>query len=228
MNETTPDGTRTFDQTGTESVTDPYTGQTYDVPRFSVTQTLSEPQQAIKDQQDSASLNLSTLANDQSAFLNDYMGTPFNYDPGQHEEWAGGIYERLNGDQMADDREALEANLTNRGIRMGSKQYDDAVSSFTGGKQTARDRFMLDSYNTGMDSALTQRNQPINEITALMSGGQVSQPRFATGAGVGAINGTDNGAIIGNHDNQKMNAWQQKQAATGRFFSGLGGLFAGF
>ncbi len=228
MNEITPDGTRTFTQTGQEFVTDPYTGQTYEIPRFTVEQTLSPDQQAIKEQNDRASLNLATLGADQSGFLNDYMGTPFSYDPGQHENWALDLYERLNGDQIAGDREALESNLANRGIRMGSKQYDDALSAFTGGTQSARDRFLLDSYNTGMDTALTQRNQPINEITALLSGGQVSQPRFQSGVGVAGAPTTDNASIIGNYDNARQRQWQQDQAATGRFFSGLGGLFAGF
>ncbi len=228
MNEITPDGTRTTTQTGTEQITDPYTGQTYDVPTFTNTTTLSDGQQAIKDQQDAASLNLATLGNNQSAFLNDYMGTPFSYSPGEHENWALGLYDQLNGDKIASGREALESNLANRGIRIGSKQYDDAMSSFTSGQQDSRNNFLLDSYGTGMNTALTQRNQPINEITALLSGGQVSQPNFQSGVGVNGIQGTDNGAIIGNYDNQKMNAWQQSQAATGGFFSGLGGLFAGF
>ena len=228
MNEITPDGTRTTSQTGTQQITDPYTGQTYDIPTFTNTTTLSDEQQAIKEQQDAASLNLATLGNNQSSFLNDYMAEPFSYSPGEHEGWALDLYDNLNGDRLADDREALEANLANRGIRIGSKQYDDAMSSFTSGKQTSRDQFMLDSYGQGMNTAQTTRNQPINEITALLSGGQVSQPSFQSGVGVGGIAGTDNGAIIGNYDNGLMNQWQQEQAATGQFFSGLGGLFAGF
>ena len=228
VNEVTPDGTRTFTQTDSTSITDPYTGQSYDIPRFTVEQTLSPAQQAIKDQQDQASLNLATLGADQSGFLNEYMGTPFAYDPGQHENWALGLYDNLNGDRIANDRDALEANLANRGIRIGSRQYDDAVSAFTSGQMDARNRFLLDSYGTGMDTALTQRNQPINEITALLSGGQVSQPRFTSGVGVAGAPTTDNASIIGNYANSGVRNWQQGQAATGRFFSGLGGLFAGF
>ena len=53
--------------------TDPYTGQTYQVPRFSVTTTLSPEQQAIKTQQDGASLNLATLGNDLSGTLGDHL-----------------------------------------------------------------------------------------------------------------------------------------------------------
>ena len=69
MNEYGPDGSREFNNTGMETVTDPYTGQTYQVPRFSVTTTLSPEQQAIKTQQDGASLNLATLGNDLSGTI---------------------------------------------------------------------------------------------------------------------------------------------------------------
>ncbi len=47
------------------------------LPTYMVTQTLSPQQQAIKDQNDGASLNLDTLANNQGAFLNDHIAEPF-------------------------------------------------------------------------------------------------------------------------------------------------------
>ena len=198
MNETTPDGTKTFDQTGMQSVTDPYTGQTYKIPTFSVTQTLSPAQQAIKDQQDAASLNLATLGADQSAFLNQYMSEPFSYSPGEYEGWALNLYDQLNGDRIATDQEALRTQLANQGIAIGSKAYDDAMSGFYGGQQDSRNKFLLDAYGTGMQTALTERNQPLNEIGALLSGGQVSQPNFMTGAGVQGAATTDNASIIAN------------------------------
>ena len=77
MNETTADGTKTFDQTGDYSFTDPYTNESYTVPRFSVTQTLSEAQQGIKDQNDRASLNLSTLGADLSGTLGNQLTDNF-------------------------------------------------------------------------------------------------------------------------------------------------------
>src|SRR5690606_27074066 len=68
-NEYTPDGSKTFDQTGSYKFTDPYTKESYTVPRFSMTQTLSPQQQAIKGQQDAASMNLAQLGNNLSGTL---------------------------------------------------------------------------------------------------------------------------------------------------------------
>jgi hypothetical protein len=69
MKESGPDGSKTFDQTGSTSITDPYTGKTYEIPRFSVNTTLSPQQAAIKEQQDAASLNLANLGNNLSGTL---------------------------------------------------------------------------------------------------------------------------------------------------------------
>lgn len=226
MNETTPDGTRTFTETGRTSITDPYTGETYEIPRFSVETTLSPDQQRIKAEQDAASFNLSKLAKDQSGFLGDYMAEPFSYSPGEHEGWALGLYDQLGLDARAADQEALATRLANQGIGIGTEAYDRAMSGLYEGQQRARDQFLLDSYKTGFGTAQAQRNQPINEITALLSGGQVSSPMFATSPVAVQAPITDNAAIINSYDNQKMQAWQQNQAALGSMISGLGGLFS--
>ena len=225
VNQVTPDGSITYDQTGDYSWTDPYTGQSYNVPQFTATQTLSDQQQAIKNQGDAASLNLATLANDQSAFLNQYMSDPFSYSPGEHEEWALNLYDNLNNDAFSRQDETLRARLSNQGLKQGTEAYDRALENLYGARQTGRDKFLLDSYQTGMGTALTERNQPINEITALLSGGQVSQPNFVN-PNAAQVQGTDNAAIIGNYDNQLMNQWAQNQAAMGSALSGVGGLFA--
>lgn len=74
VSQITPDGSLTYDQTGSYKWSDPYTGRSYDIPTFTATQTLSPEQQAIKQQTDAARGNLAGLANDQSAFLAEYMG----------------------------------------------------------------------------------------------------------------------------------------------------------
>lgn len=74
VNQITPDGSLTYNQTGSHSWTDPYTGHTYDVPTFTATQELSPENQAIRDQTQGAQYNLAATANDRSNFLRDYLG----------------------------------------------------------------------------------------------------------------------------------------------------------
>ena len=51
-NQTSPDGSLDYNQTGSYSWTDPTTNATYNIPRFTATQTLSPEQQQIKAQTD--------------------------------------------------------------------------------------------------------------------------------------------------------------------------------
>ncbi len=223
ISETGPDGSTKVTQTGENYTwTDPYTNEQYSVPLLHRDITLSPEQQAIKNEQDAAKLNLSTLAKDQSGFLGDYMSQPFKYGTGDHEKWSMGLYDDLNRDKEAQRMETMRSQLANSGVKLGSDAYGRAFESQEKATQDARNQFMLDSYKTGLSSAMAQRNQPINEITALMSGGQVSMPNFM-GANMPTIPTTDNAGIIANYDQQRMAA---AQANAGLFQNALGGLFS--
>jgi hypothetical protein len=64
VNQVTPQGSLDYNQTGTYQWHDPVTGSTYDIPRFTATQTLSDTQQAIQGQTEGATLKMAGLAND--------------------------------------------------------------------------------------------------------------------------------------------------------------------
>lgn len=226
MNETTPDGTKTFNQTGDYTFTDPYTKQTYTVPRFSVTQTLSPQQQAIKGQNDRASLNLSTLGADLSGSLGKQLTGNFSLG---NEAVEGRLFDlgrkRLDP-LMAQRDEDLRTRLANQGIKAGSAAYDREMGLMGQQQNDAYNQLLLTGRGQASQELLAEDNARINQISALMSGGQVSSPNFMTGAQVGAIPTTDNASIIANNDNARMNAWSQNQAAMGSMIGGLGGLFA--
>jgi hypothetical protein len=78
VNQNTPEGSLAYDVTGNYSWTDPSTGQTYSIPRFTSTQTLSPGQQQLKGQNDATKLNLATMANQQSQRVGGLLNTPFN------------------------------------------------------------------------------------------------------------------------------------------------------
>lgn len=226
MNEIGPDGTKTFDQSGMTSVTDPYTGQTYQIPRFTVTTNLSKPQQAIKGQQDAASLNLATLGNNLSGQLGEKLTGNFTLG---NEETEARLFDlgskRLNP-MFAQRDEDLRTRLANQGIKAGSEAYDREMGNFGQQQNDAFNQLLLQGRGQASQELLTEDNQRINQISALLSGGQVSMPNFMTGANVNGIPTTDNGSIIANSDAQRMNAWQQQQAARGSAIGGLGGLFS--
>lgn len=109
--------------------TDPYTGETYKVPKYKEIVKLSPEGQKQFDLQQQTNTNLLGLANKQSSFLSDYMSKPFElgdfdfgadlgvdaYQPGQSLE--GSVY---NGDPLTLGNEATEARL----FELGSKRLD--------------------------------------------------------------------------------------------------------
>jgi hypothetical protein len=65
-NQNTPTGSLSYDATGNHAWTDPSTGQTYNIPTFTATQTLTPQGQAIQGQNLAAQYNLAGMANAQS------------------------------------------------------------------------------------------------------------------------------------------------------------------
>lgn len=233
MNEVTPDGTKTFSQTGDFTWTDPYTEKTYTVPRFSVTQTLSPTGQRIKGQQDKADLNLATLGADLSGTLGQQLTGNFQLG---NEAVEGRLDElmRMRADpRFAREEEALRTRLANQGVTAGSEAWNREMEMFGQNKNDAYNQMYLQGRGQAAQEMLTEDNQRINQISALLSGGQVSMPNFMTGANVGGMATTDNAGLITNYDNQRMQAWQQdmanRQSLMGGLFSlGAGGLAGGY
>lgn len=218
-----PDGNTRVEATGSQTIRDPYTGQSYQIPTFSRYTELSPEQQAIKQQQDAASLNLASLGNNLSGTLSQQLTGNFKLG---NEETEGRLMElgRSRLDPMlAQRREAEETRLANQGIMVGSTAYDRAMTGVNNAENDAYNQLLLQGRGQASQELLTEDNQRINQISALLSGGQVSQPNFM-GANMPTIPTTDNAAIIGNYDNQRMQAWQQQQATTGGIVGGLFGL----
>lgn len=220
-----PDGTTTFDQTGEYTWKDPYTGQSYTIPRFTETVKLSPEQQAIYDKQKAADFNLADLAQQQSGFLKDYMAEPIDLNNEAVESRLFELGSKRLDPRFQREEEAMRTNLINRGIREGTDAFSAAMSDFNQGKNDAYNQLLLDGRGQAVQEALASRNQPINEITALLSGSQVSMPQF-TGNQQPQIPITDNAGLINTNYNQRLQAWQQNQANLGGLFGGIGSMLA--
>lgn len=226
VNQVTPDGSLTYSQSGTTQWTDPNTGQVHDIPQYTATQTLSDAQQGIKDQSDAAGLNLATLAKDQSARLGTLLGEPVNIN---NEETEARLMElgskRLNP-ALDRRRETLRTTLSNQGIKEGSEAFDRAMARNSEGENDAYNQLLLTGRGQAVQEALAERNQPINEISALMSGSQVSQPNFVSTNPAQIANvdraGLEHAAYRGNLAN-----WQQQNNSRNQVMGGLFGLASG-
>lgn len=140
--------TQMTNQTGTYQFTDPYTGQSYDIPTFTRTESLSPVRQQTLEQNNQANLNLATLGANTSRDLIGNMqkqltaadlgprpelgqlrtsyDTEFTADRQRTED---ALFSRINP-KLAQDRAALETQLSNQGIKLGSSAFDRAMGNF--------------------------------------------------------------------------------------------------
>lgn len=223
VDQITPDGTLDYEQSGSYQWHDPFTGETYTVPQFTATQTLSDEQQAIKDQSDAAELNLATLANDQSGFLQDYMAQPIDLSSDNVRNYINDHYFDDFADDWEKQRSDLDSRLANQGIKLGSEAYTRAFDEFGQRRADARDNLYGNMYGLAQNTIAAERNQPINEITALLSGSQVNQPNFVP-TNMPQIPTTDVAGLINQNYNQRLSIWDQQQRQNQGLLGGLFGL----
>lgn len=220
VNQVTPDGSLTYDQTGSYTFSDPFTGESYDLPTYTATTTLSPEQQAIQDQNRGAQLNLASLANERSDFLRDYLpGTEAATDQIDQKLYDLGA-QRLDP-RFARQEEDLRTRLANQGITQGSEAFNREMDLLGQQRNDAYNQLMLQ----GRGQAASEVNMPINQITALLSGSQVQNPNVALSQPQGAAT-TDVAGLINQNYGQRLNNWQQQNAQRQGLLGGLFGLGA--
>jgi hypothetical protein len=234
VNQVGPNGSLTYSQSGSYDFTDPYTGQSYALPQFTATTSLSPQQQAIYDQQQGTELGMASTANNQMKFLGDYLGKNRQGpqgDDASRQRIEQAMFDRM-APQMAASRSSQETRLANQGIGIGSRAYSAAQDDIGRTENDARLATILaggqeQSRQFQMETAA--RNQPINEITSLLSGSQVSLPQFQMNQ-PSSIATTDNAGLINANYGQQQQNYQQKMAAWNNTMGGLfgaGGAFLG-
>jgi len=78
VNQVTPTGRLDYNVTGNNAWNDPVTGQTYNIPTFTATQTLSPSQQAMQGQTEAAQYNMAGMANTLSGNISRQLSQPVN------------------------------------------------------------------------------------------------------------------------------------------------------
>lgn len=223
VNQVTPDGSLTYQQTGTYTYTDPNTGKVHEIPQYTATQKLSEGQQGIYDTTQAAEQNLATLAKDQSARLGTLLGTPVDLSNEATEARLMELGRARLDPAMERRRESLRSSLSAQGIKEGSAAFDRAMARAMEGENDAYNSLLLQGRGQAVQEALTARNQPINEITALMSGSQVSMPQFV-GTNPANIANVDRAGLEMSAYNARLANWQQQMAGRQSLMGGLFGL----
>lgn len=213
-NQNTPQGSLSYRQIGTWAD---------GTPRFEATTALNAGEQSIYDTNVATRQNVGNIGRDQSARIGELLGRPVNINNEATEARLMELGSKRLDPRFARESSALETNLLNRGIRPGSKAYETMRGQFDQGKNDAYNQLLLSGRGQAVQEALTERNQPINEITALMSGSPVSQPNF-TNTPTPGVAPTD---VIGAQQqalNQQNVGYQGELSQNQALMSGLFGL----
>jgi hypothetical protein len=252
----TPDGSLVYEKIGEQNISDGMGGN-INAPRYKATQTLSPEQETLRKLGLETETGMATIARDHTARIGSVLGKPLDFGPDfmdgkdvdlSNEAVEARLYElgskRLDP-RFASEQESLRTRLLNSGVREGSDAYDAAIRNFTEGKNDAYNNLLLTGRGQSVNEILaarnqslterqqrntemlTERNQPINEITALMSGSQVSQPQFVNTPNVNVAGVDYMGATQFAHNSQvqqQQNAYNQKMASHNAMMGGLFGM----
>jgi hypothetical protein len=224
-NQITPEGTLSTTQTGTYQYTDPVTGDTYDIPLFTTETAYSGANQDLYDIGMDTKLGMANFANEQVDRLSAYFNEPINLDNDAVESRIMELARTRMDPMLADRRSALETRLSEQGIMRGSEAYDRAMGELGQTENDAYTNLLLTGRQQAINEALLARNQPLNELTALMTGSQVSNPTYG-GGNMPTVPTTPISDFMYSSKDQEYNAWQQEMANRTAMFDTIGGLFA--
>lgn len=201
--------------------------------KWSSTVALSPDQQRLMNQQNRTSENLAGMTDAATQRVGGMMGTamPGAYDPTQATNNASNLINARLLPQQQRDQAAMDTQLANQGITQGSEAYKNAQDQMGRTQNDARQQAQLAGINLGQGQqaqtyaqAMTNRNVPINELNALRTGSQVTNPTFSNAPQQGQVAGPDYSGAASNTYNAQMQAVNAQNASSGGFMSGLFGL----
>jgi len=194
INQVTPYGQMSYAQTGYD--------EKAGVPLYTQTTTFSPEQQQLYDLNQQFNVQSGGIANSQLDRLNEALSKPVSYegapelmsasDQATQDKAEQALLSRLNP-QFERDRASLESRLASQGISMGNEAYNTQMEKFGQNVNDARTQAALQAIQLGQSNAQLNnqarqqyvqeassiRNQPLNEISALISGTQVQSPQFS-------------------------------------------------
>lgn len=224
VNQVGPDGSLTYSPTGSNSFVDS-TGKTVTIPQFTATTALSAGQQGIYDTNQVTQQNIATIGKNQSEKIGGVLGTNLTLGNEATEARLMDLGLKRLTPQFAANEEALRTRLANSGIRAGSQAWNAEIGRLGETKNDAINQLLLTGRGQANQEILAERNQPINEITALLSGSQVSSPTFQNTPTTNVAGVDYTGLVQSNYASQVAQAQAAANAKNQSNQAMLGGLF---
>ena len=220
VDQNNPWGSVGYEQSGETRFKDSF-GNWVEVPRFTQTTTLSPEQQAIFDKSQGAQTNLAGIAEEQSGRVAESLSDPFSFNNQDAEGWAYDMAQTRIAPQQQANENALRTRLINSGIRPGTAAWDSEMGRLSESVTDQNNMLALQGRGQAFSESLATRNQPLNEMNALLSQSQVANPAQMSGAApqVG-VGGVDYSGMVQDNYQAKMS---KHNAMMGGMF-GLAGM----
>lgn len=189
-------------------------------PHYTATTSLSPEQQNLYNLSTQTQSNLGNIGVEQSDKVRGILNTPFDLNAATNNQQAE-IARKLMDPQWQQREGQLTQKLANQGIQQGSEAYTNALRDFGMQRDNSYNSALLAGRGQATQEALSQRNQPLNEISALLSNSQVSQPNFV-GTPQSQVANTDYAGIVNNNYQGQMAQYQADQKKQGALYGALG------
>ena len=213
-------------------------------PQYTATQTLAPSQQKMLDLTNQAGIQYGQTANNQLDAVSGKLSEPLNFSglgpaPQANEQMRQTVRDSMMSRVQPDldqRRTAMDTQLANQGITAGSTAYDNAYRPILNAENDAFSNADIQAGNQmsqmyGLESAardkaineqVMQRQIPLNELAAMLSGSQVQGPQFVNSPQQSVAPPDIMGATYGSY-NADMNNYNQ---AGGQNNAMTGGLFS--
>ena len=205
----------------------------YGNPMWSATQKFSPDQQRLLDIQNQLSYGVGQLGTKGLDYVRQQLENPFDVSQlasvgiNPSETYSDAIMRRL-APSMEQGRGKLEQQLSNQGIQLGSEAYDRAMRNFDQkqndlmlGAQTQGLGVGIQARQQGFNELAYRRNEPLNVLSALRTGSQVTAPSYVNSSQQATTQGPD---LLGASQmgyNAQMGDFNAKQAAQANLNQGL-------
>jgi len=224
VNQYTPYGSLEYTMSGEDK---------YGNPMWSATQKFSPEQQKLLDIQNQLSYGVGQLGTKGLEYVGQQLQNPFDVSQlpsigiNPSETYSDAIMRRLQP-QMQQGRDRLEQQLANQGIQIGSEAYDRAIRNFDQrqndlllGAQTQGLGVGLQARQQQLGELAYRRNEPLNVLSALRTGSQVTAPTYVNSAQQATTAGPDLLGAAGMQYNAQMGDFNARQAAQANLNQGL-------
>lgn len=191
-------------------------------PKYTQTTSYSPGEQGVYDQGLANRTSIGNIGGQQISRLGGMLNQDFRVDPAIEQKLYDMGRQRLDP-RFAQQRGTLEQSLADKGISMGSEAYDRAMGQFGQTQNDAYNQLALGGREQAYKESVFERQNPFNEVNALMSGSQVSNPWLGQNQQTNMAN-TDVAGIANQGFQNQMGIYNAEMQQQNAMIGGIAGI----